>query len=672
MNLRFRNFKLLLTFLYLFQSSLGDGRPLRSGKGHFPKELEWEHFDVFYLLDGHLSRKQVGPGAGNVYYKQLGNAGSINNQGAVNNQAARAVKDGTGPGSANVQQENSQTQTASANPVTTTVQVDAATSTTDYTGSTAALPAASVLAPGVGFSGVGVGSLITTLPGPDPFSSGLVRQETARLIAKATIGDSGSENPEVEIAHLGVQEEMAEDWDERILLEQRMRVVGLRYVRERRLDGIVVFADDGSVFSPKFFAEAQRVPWFGAGSVGVLLPVGFTELMGSEEQAEEQSSQGEGLGKSKGQGRKQKRGHGHGRRIASVDSSEGSGSGGGGGAGSVEAAAAAGVGLALEGGGAEREKGAEGGEAGGTGGGVDGEGRVGEMAGGEQRLQQGEERKQEGQGEWQTQQQKLQQTQGKQGEGGNGVGDGDEQSKMRLPQRRLLQASSQSASSSMLRVGKQTRYQMPVQGPVCNNESVLIGWHTVVHHPDRLLLGLPSYNSLGPEEEQRRGMLWHGYVFNSRLLWARKEELPDWVRGWDEWGPELERGLGGGSEEGLEGVSEEDSKGGSVAGSVAEGRLFDLLGAVVRNEKEVQLIGQCGRRVLVWWWRAEARQDSKFPAEWVVSPQLPITVRAKSTPWPDPLPPPPPSPPSPPSPLPPPKSKKDGGKKKGGKHKNNH
>ncbi|CAI5500058.1 unnamed protein product [Closterium sp. Naga37s-1] len=256
-------------------------------------------------------------------------------------------------------------------------------------------------------------------------------EETARIIAKATIGDSGSENPEVEIAHLGVEEEMAEDWDERILLEQRMRVVGLRYVRERRLDGIVVFADDGSVFSPKFFAEAQRVPWFGAGSVGVLLPVGFTELMG-------------------------------------------------------------------------------------------------------------------------------------------------------------------------------------------------------------------------------------------------KEELPDWVRGWDEWGPELERGLGGGSEEGLEGASEEDSEGGSVAGSVAEGRLFDLLGAVVRNEKEVRLIGQCGRRVLAWWWRAEARQDSKFPAEWVVSPQLPITVRAKSTPWPDPLPPPPPSPPSPPPPRPPTKGKKGGGKKKGGKHKNNH
>ncbi|CAI5975516.1 unnamed protein product [Closterium sp. NIES-64] len=463
-------------------------------------------------------------------------------------------------------------------------------------------------------------------------------EETARLIAKATIGDSGSDNPEVEIAHLGVEEEMPEDWDERILLEQRMRVVGLRYVREHRLDGIVVFADDGSVFSPKFLAEAQRVPWFGAGSVGVLLPVGFTPLFGSEEAAEEQSSQAEGLGGSRGKSKR--RGHGHGRRIASTDSNEGDSSdgagggesgisGGNGGVRIAEAAAAAGIELAVGGEGSEKGRNdqetvavqeavvldgsAKSGinEGGGAGGGE----RGGEMGGGKQGVQQGEEKKQEGQGEWQTQQQKLQQTQGKQGEGGNGVGDVDEQSKMRLPQRRLLQASSQSASSNTLRVGKQTRYQMPVQGPVCNNESVLIGWHTVVHHPDRLLAGLPSYNSLGSEGEQRRGMLWHGYVLNSRILWARKEELPDWVRGWDEWGPELERGLGGGSEESSEAGSEEDPEGGSVAGSGAEGRLFDLLGAVVRNEKELRLIGQCGRRVLVWWWRAEARQDSKFPAD---------------------------------------------------------
>ncbi|CAI5983137.1 unnamed protein product [Closterium sp. NIES-65] len=502
-------------------------------------------------------------------------------------------------------------------------------------------------------------------------------EETARLIAKATIGDSGSDNPEVEIAHLGVEEEMPEDWDERILLEQRMRVVGLRgwvcvgwvcaesgwvcaesgwvcaesgwvwaeggwvcaergwvcrergwvyaesgwvcaesgwvwaergwvcaergwvcaergwvcaesgWVCRHLLDGIVVFADDGSVFSPKFLAEAQRVPWFGAGSVGVLLPVGFTPLFGSEEAAEEQSSQAEGLGGSRGKSKR--RGHGHGRRIASTDSNEGDSSdgagggesgisGGNGGVRIAEAAAAAGIELAVGGEGSEKGRNdqetvavqeavvldgsAKSGinEGGGAGGGE----RGGEMGGGKQGVQQGEEKKQEGQGEWQTQQQKLQQTQGKQGEGGNGVGDVDEQSKMRLPQRRLLQASSQSASSNTLRVGKQTRYQMPVQGPVCNNE---------------------------------------------------KEELPDWVRGWDEWGPELERGLGGGSEESSEAGSEEDPEGGSVAGSGAEGRLFDLLGAVVRNEKELRLIGQCGRRVLVWWWRAEARQDSKFPAE---------------------------------------------------------
>ncbi|CAI5472160.1 unnamed protein product [Closterium sp. Yama58-4] len=343
-------------------------------------------------------------------------------------------------------------------------------------------------------------------------------EETARLIAKATIGDSGAENPEVEIAHLSVEEEMAEDWDKRVLLEQRMRVVGLRYVREHRLDGIVVFADDSSVFSPKFFAEAQRVPWFGAGSVGVLLPVGFPQLFGSEEQAEEQSSQGEGLGR---RSRKSKRrGHGRGRRITSTDSNEGDsndGTGGGSGDGAAaaagggsgvritEAAATAGMGLAVGGGAAESggggEAGKETGAAAGAGGGAGG------------------------------------------GEGGGARGE---------------ERKEQEAAKLVLSAG-------------------------------------------GGD---------------------RGEELPDWVRGWEEWGPELERGL----ERGSKGGPEEDLETGSVAGSGAEGRLFDLLAAVVRDEREVRLIGQCGRRVLVWWWRAEARQDSKFPAEWVISPQLPITV----------------------------------------------
>ncbi|GJP48153.1 hypothetical protein CLOM_g7430 [Closterium sp. NIES-68] len=470
-------------------------------------------------------------------------------------------------------------------------------------------------------------------------------EETARLIGKASIGDSGSENPEVEIAHLGVEEEMPEDWDERVLLEQRMRVVGLRYVRERLLDGLVVFADDGSVFSPSFFAEAQRVRWFGAGSVGVLLPGGFTQLMGSEGQAEEQ---GEGVGKSKGQREKQrqrhKHRHGHGKSVSDVEGGSGGGERGG-------------------------ERGADMGQL--TLQGQPGEGGLGKREEQREQLQLLLQQKLLLQKRLR-QQQEQQEKQGKQDEGEDEEEDEDERRRLRLLRRRLLQTSSQSAPSKVLTVGKQMRYQMPVQGPVCNNESALIGWHAVVHHPDRLLSGLPSYNSLGSGEEQRRGMLWHGYVFNSRILWARKEELPDWLRGWDEWGAELERGLegglDGGSEGGLIGGSEDGSEGGSEAG--LEGRLFDLLGAVVQDERHVQLLGQCGRHVLVWWWRAEARQDSKFPSEWVISPQLPITVRAKSTPWPDPMPPPPPSPPSPPPPPPPRKGKKGGGKKKGRKHKN--
>ncbi|GJP48154.1 hypothetical protein CLOM_g7431 [Closterium sp. NIES-68] len=170
--------RLFVAFLFSFQSAFTDGRPLRSGNRHFLTRFDLARFDLLFPLDRQSSRKQVAPGAGNVYYKQLGNAGSINNQGALNNQAARAVKDGPGLGDANVRQQNSQTQTAASNPVTTTVQVDAATSTNSYTGSTSGLPAAAVIAPGVGFSGLGLGALVTTLPGPDPLTSGLVRQGT--------------------------------------------------------------------------------------------------------------------------------------------------------------------------------------------------------------------------------------------------------------------------------------------------------------------------------------------------------------------------------------------------------------------------------------------------------------------------------------------------------------
>ena len=89
--------------------------------------------------------KQVLAGSGNVFYRQDKNAGSVNNQNAVNNQAANSLKSGPGFGNAAIAQQNSQTQTASTNPVTPTVQINSPSSTNSFTGSDAgilgALPA---------------------------------------------------------------------------------------------------------------------------------------------------------------------------------------------------------------------------------------------------------------------------------------------------------------------------------------------------------------------------------------------------------------------------------------------------------------------------------------------------------------------------------------------------
>ncbi|KAI3738089.1 hypothetical protein L2E82_28107 [Cichorium intybus] len=43
-----------------------------------------------------------------------------------------------------------------------------------------------------------------------------------------------------------------------------------------------------------------------------------------------------------------------------------------------------------------------------------------------------------------------------------------------------------------------------------------------------------------------------------------------------------------------------------------------------------------GKKVMMWWLRAEACADSKFPARWRIDPPLEVTVAAKRTPWPDP------------------------------------
>lgn len=60
-------------------------------------------------------------------------------------------------------------------------------------------------------------------------------------------------------------------------MEARMRLHALRVVRERKLDGVVVFADDSNIHSMEFFDEAQKVKWMGAVSVGILAHSGNSE-----------------------------------------------------------------------------------------------------------------------------------------------------------------------------------------------------------------------------------------------------------------------------------------------------------------------------------------------------------------------------------------------------------
>ncbi|XP_042393753.1 probable beta-1,4-xylosyltransferase IRX14 [Zingiber officinale] len=126
-----------------------------------------------------------------------------------------------------------------------------------------------------------------------------------------------------------------------------------------------------------------------------------------------------------------------------------------------------------------------------------------------------------------------------------------------------------------------------VEGPACNSSGQLIGWHTIVD------------NEVAEVPER---LEWAGFVINSRLLWKEGDGKPDWVR-------DLDDMEGGGTEM----VSP-----------------FYLL----KDASLVQPLGNCGKKVLLWWIRAEAHYDSKFPAGWMIGPPLEVVAPAKQTPWP--------------------------------------
>ncbi|XP_057493382.1 beta-1,4-xylosyltransferase IRX14-like [Actinidia eriantha] len=253
--------------------------------------------------------------------------------------------------------------------------------------------------------------------------AGGTTNDTASLLAKSGL----------QVIHIGIQEKMPISWEDRHGIEARMRLQALRVVREEKLDGIVMFADDSNMHSMELFDEIQKVKWIGAVSVGIL-----AHLSDSDEELS--VVQKEDVGNS----------------------------------------------------------------------------------------------------------------------------------------------------------------PMPVQGPACNSSDKLVGWHTFNSLPYQG----KSANYIGDRAVVLpRKLEWAGFVLNSRLVWKEAEVKPEWVKDLD-----------------ILAGDEEDIK-----------TPLSLL----KDPSVVEPLGSCGRKVLLWWLRVEARADSKFPARWIINPPLEVTVPAKRTPWPD-------------------------------------
>ncbi|WOL15204.1 putative glucuronosyltransferase [Canna indica] len=229
--------------------------------------------------------------------------------------------------------------------------------------------------------------------------------------------------------HIPFPEPMPEESRYRRHAEARMRLHALRVVRQRRMDGIVVFADDSNVHTVELFDEAQKVKWMGAISVGILTHTGRSDAMGDPEVGEEE---------------------------------------------------------------------------------------------------------------------------------------------------------------------KEEKSPMPIQGPACNSSGHLVGWHTYNPLPNTGAAFIGAGRTVLPMK-----MEWAGFVLNSRMLWREVEDKPDWVRD-------------------LDAVGKDD---------------IDSPLALLEDASFIEPLGNCGKKVLLWWLRAEARYDSKFPSGWTIDPALDINVAAKHTQW---------------------------------------
>lgn len=130
--------------------------------------------------------------------------------------------------------------------------------------------------------------------------------------------------------------------------------------------------------------------------------------------------------------------------------------------------------------------------------------------------------------------------------------------------------------------GVESKSSLPIQGPACNSSDQLVGWHTF----DPLLYVEKSARYIGDKGiVLPMKMEWAGFVLSSRLLWEETENNPDWVK-------HLQKVVDGGPE------------------------TYSPL-SLLKDPAVVEPLGSCGRKVMLWWLRVEARADSKFPARLV-------------------------------------------------------
>lgn len=160
--------------------------------------------------------------------------------------------------------------------------------------------------------------------------------------------------------------------------------------------------------------------------------------------------------------------------------------------------------------------------------------------------------------------------------------------------------------SSVLKTTDREGMPMPIQGPSCDSSGKLVGWHVFNTQPyatkSEVYVGDKADVMMMPSK-----MEWSGFVLNSRLLWKESvDDKPIWVK-------DVNSLFDGSNEE-----------------------IYDGPLSLVKDPSMVEPLGSCGRSVLLWWLRVEARADSKFPPGWIIKSPLDITVPSKRTPWPDP------------------------------------